>query len=418
MEQEKDFLKDKLLEEGKQGRIEALLADFRKAIAKVELPTLEHIINSKLGQNNQRLLKFAEEFKKSGETMGSFLKKYDWLAILENFFTLYDLLKAMPEFNLHKDLETQINDIYIQYGRYDLPNKQEAVALNDPAWVTIKYSNILMTERYLLQQAVDNENFARILHKQYSEYIRVAQGTLEAMQEKLARLNSPEFYRPGDIIYIDRDDFRYKSAEIKRFLDNLRLHNWNLDLVTVPVPIYAHAGIYIGKGQVIHFAGQGDLIGEKTIHQCSLNQFLECARTKQSNKEIYVMHFPGDGQKPYKLYQDTSNLKFNLSHVDVFMQLDYKDIKCFSPAETIARAKALTKSTDYGQYDFLENNCEHFAFYCKTDMKFSLQASNLKQAVEKVADMLEKLLELMLKRHALVVEVMYKLSKQGLKNMT
>lgn len=35
--------------------------------------------------------------------------------------------------------------------------------------------------------------------------------------------------------------------------------------------------------------------------------------------------------------------------------------------------RAARHNYEFGAYDFIYNNCEHFAFYCATDYKFSLQ---------------------------------------------
>lgn len=47
---------------------------------------------------------------------------------------------------------------------------------------------------------------------------------------------------------------------------------------------------------------------------------------------------------------------------------------CSSPDESISRATNLLNNKSFGKYDLLENNCEDFAIYCKTNKHTSGQA--------------------------------------------
>lgn len=114
------------------------------------------------------------------------------------------------------------------------------------------------------------------------------------------------------------------------------------DVISVPrmFNLYEHYGVYIGKGRVIHFAGEeGDFGGSVMIRETSLEAF-------QNGNAYRVCFFPKMQNIPgYHLY---------------------------SSKETVYRAKACLGKAGY---DLLRNNCEHFAFWCKTGIKESAQVN-------------------------------------------
>lgn len=125
---------------------------------------------------------------------------------------------------------------------------------------------------------------------------------------------------PGDIIYVQR---------------------YYHTLFGVPVPVtYKHYGVYIGDDKIIHFASKKE-DDPAEIHETTIIGFLD-------NLDIY----------------------------DGFFILDFSkyDGKVYSAAQTIKRAKS--KIGEMG-YDLLDNNCEHFAMWCKTGIKRSRQTERI-----------------------------------------
>ena len=53
-------------------------------------------------------------------------------------------------------------------------------------------------------------------------------------------------------------------------------------------------------------------------------------------------------------------------------RFQYQRGKCYDPYEVITRAK---EKIGYFEYDHINNNCEHFARWCKTDNSVSRQAN-------------------------------------------
>lgn len=105
----------------------------------------------------------------------------------------------------------------------------------------------------------------------------------------------------------------------------------HIKVVRWPAP-YAHHGIYVGEGQVIHFNGTSDGKSSATIRLDSLETF--CGR-----------HIP---------------------EVVTYA-------KCLAPEFVADRARG---RLGWSGYDLFANNCEHFARWCKTDEHKSEQCAD------------------------------------------
>lgn len=86
-----------------------------------------------------------------------------------------------------------------------------------------------------------------------------------------------------------------------------------------------------------------------------------------------VVHFTGNLPKDYRI---TISSKYafaggGMVHVDDDIQY------FFSKEETVWRALGMV-GTDFGGYDFLNNNCEHFTTWCAAGCKKSRQSKNAK----------------------------------------
>ena len=303
-------------------------------------------------------------------------------AVFDLLVALYAIYEKLPSFHYKKPSDITYYEFLMRNGRYDLPNPDVKASRDEASWVTVEKKGAMFSKRYILQRHTLVENYARILQVKYQKDVQIAHGHIEAMEEKLKRLNAPTFYRPGDLIYIDRDDIKIPTEKLK---EHLKLASTLDDRLKIPLPAYAHVGVYIGNDQVIHFAGnEDDFQGDKKVHLSSLKSFLESEKTKKSAKDIYITYFPGDGRQPYKLYQDTSNLRTHPAHLEFFAHKDCSKLKCFSPAETLARAKEALLDNVFDDYVINSNNCEHFAFYCKTGQKISLQVNNIVDIIDTV----------------------------------
>lgn len=110
-----------------------------------------------------------------------------------------------------------------------------------------------------------------------------------------------------------------------------------------------HYGIYDGEGGVFHFSGE--TVENAKIEYTSFDSF--------TNGGIaYIENLFGNK---------------------------------FSPDEIIERASSKV-GTDFGGYDLIKNNCEHFAYWCVTGIRRSYQTINVnsnddeRDVVEKAID--------------------------------
>ncbi len=166
---------------------------------------------------------------------------------------------------------------------------------------------------------------ARILDE---KNVRIAWGDTDVMRDKFRRLVSPNFLLPGDIIGVSRG---------------------------AAAGIYDHYAVYIGEGQVIHYAAQGDFNG--VIHQAPMEEFIK------DDDAFFVLHFGEDCQMTLNSILTSA----------VYQLVSPGEVKIYSPEETIERAKSRLGEDSYG---LLSNNCEHFALWCKTGISESHQIVN------------------------------------------
>lgn len=133
------------------------------------------------------------------------------------------------------------------------------------------------------------------------------------------------------------------------------------DVIFADRGIYNHYGIYIGRGQVIHFSGPK---GHETtaslvdVIQTSIEEF-------HKGDEFYIERYP----------------------------YDFK-YKPFKATEVIRRAKSKL-GKEKGNYDLVNYNCEHFANWCKYGVKFSSQVEQVARTIVKIAGPFLKFLYLL-----------------------
>ena len=124
--------------------------------------------------------------------------------------------------------------------------------------------------------------------------------------------------RPGDVIFVER-------------AGNL----------------YRHYGVYVGDGEVIHYSSEDGDFGENiSIHKTVMERFLDGAG------KYYICRFPKQSRiKGYHLY---------------------------TKRETVERAY---QRLGERRYDLLNNNCEHFAVWCQTNISNSSQVKMLENGL-------------------------------------
>ena len=109
--------------------------------------------------------------------------------------------------------------------------------------------------------------------------------------------------------------------------------------------LYAHHGIYVGEGEceVIHFSGRRKEKSTTRISSCTLKEFCK-------GEELHLV--------AYNVNYHTVKLKFRgTCHTE----------KSDRAAIVLNRARYYLKHPEeWPPYNLINNNCENFAFYCKT----------------------------------------------------
>lgn len=171
-----------------------------------------------------------------------------------------------------------------------------------------------LSNRYRI---IDNDSMQRAI------------GSRVAMEERLQRLAKGHFLEAGDVIGVHRTG-------------------------------YEHYGIYIGNGKVIHYAAEGgDFTGKICIHEADFLEFI------RKGRDFFYLHF--EGRCPIKIYQDEK-----VYSGDRLLFANINKYKIYSPEETVQRAR---NRIGEEKYNFVTQNCEHFALWCKTDVEESTQVT-------------------------------------------
>lgn len=124
--------------------------------------------------------------------------------------------------------------------------------------------------------------------------------------------------------------------------------------------LYYHYGVYVGNAHIIHYnfdSKDPNTIKRRCIHKAFIKEFLN------DSYSFYVLKFAGD-----KLFEEDGDNKLSDDYI-------YDNYHIYSPEKTIARAESMIDQTDYS---LIFNNCEHFAMWCKTGLKESLQVKKAK----------------------------------------
>jgi len=140
----------------------------------------------------------------------------------------------------------------------------------------------------------------------------------------------------GKVIYVERS----LAGEGANFID------FKYPEIAKALLSYRHYGIGIGNSEVIHFSDDS-LITEKIV-KSSLDEFSKGAEIKECFRVSYKY-----------------------------------------PAEEIVDRANAELDTDFGGYDFLKNNCEHFTSWCASGKRTSSQVGFLdddQDVVEKAID--------------------------------
>lgn len=137
---------------------------------------------------------------------------------------------------------------------------------------------------------------------------------------------------------------------------------------------YEHYGIYVSDTCIIHYAIPASMtIGHATVHATNLRGFL------RDDSEYFVLDFPRPYSPPVRIDSQgqTPHTETVSEELARHLQQQY-GYHLYTPDETVARARSRLGETSYS---ILTNNCEHFAFWCKTGVSESMQISGMLQSL-------------------------------------
>jgi len=133
----------------------------------------------------------------------------------------------------------------------------------------------------------------------------------------------------GDIVFVTREPLLFKKIDY-RINEKCSL----IDKLIARIVYYRHYGIEIDNNEIIHFYCPSILkLKEAKVEKISIDKFI--------------------GENGLLEYEKIIESKLN-------------------EEEITERAERFLES-DFGGYKIKTNNCEHFAFWCATDIKISRQ---------------------------------------------
>ncbi|XP_030472220.1 protein LEAD-SENSITIVE 1-like [Syzygium oleosum] len=168
--------------------------------------------------------------------------------------------------------------------------------------------------------------------------------------------------------------------------------------------LYSHHGIYIGDGYVIHYTQTESKTTifpslSKTGHkQEILPPCPECEYQEKNIKRGVVKTcldcFRRDGKKLRSLrcYEyGRPLLGFMLTRRGTCTMLLYTKL----PHQVVDTARQLHGNNGFGNYSLINNNCEHFATFCRTGIRASEQTAFVSYCERKIKEAKEWTMKLL-----------------------
>lgn len=133
---------------------------------------------------------------------------------------------------------------------------------------------------------------------------------------------------------------------------------------------YQHYGIYIGGGEVIHYAAPGGDFGDSIcVHKTAFDRFLDGG---EGFALEFSQNYTGNVIAPLPASSPFGAIK---TVADLIKSIGYR---VYSGKETVQRAYSRLGEN---KYSLIFNNCEHFALWCKTGISESRQVEAVLSAL-------------------------------------
>jgi len=147
------------------------------------------------------------------------------------------------------------------------------------------------------------------------------------------------------------------------------------DIVGIKRLGYEHYGIYTEKNTIIHYTStKSDISLDNEIMETDFDTF------KKGNEKYFIF----DIEKFFELKNKNFALNIELNPIKNIIKTIGKlknrnDFILYSPQETVERARSRLEENEY---NLVINNCEHFAFWCKTGISESYQINNILELIQ------------------------------------
>ncbi|MFZ3192316.1 MAG: lecithin retinol acyltransferase family protein [Moraxellaceae bacterium] len=148
-----------------------------------------------------------------------------------------------------------------------------------------------------------------------------------------------------------------KSSSINNFVTKRRIKNG--DIIGVSRGHFDHYGIYVTGRSVIHYTSDGSdtSSSDNKIQETSFERFL------RGSEEYFIIDLEGLND----FFRTVLSGQYPLRPQNFLVK------RHFMGAEIVQRARSKIGEKEY---DLFLNNCEHFAFWCATDIKDSSQITS------------------------------------------
>ncbi|KAI6696396.1 hypothetical protein NL676_016515 [Syzygium grande] len=124
-----------------------------------------------------------------------------------------------------------------------------------------------------------------------------------------------------------------------------------------------NSGIYVGEGHVFHLTRTG-------VDKTSLYCF------QREGKNLYSLRIYAYGRSQLGCWLTRWGTCTTLPETK-------------SPQEVVNKARELHEHDSFGGYDLINNNCEHFASFCRTDIRASAQTALVSACGQKISEVKE-----------------------------
>ncbi|KAI6692687.1 hypothetical protein NL676_020397 [Syzygium grande] len=141
---------------------------------------------------------------------------------------------------------------------------------------------------------------------------------------------------------------------------------------------YSHHGIYVGGGYVIHFTrteSKEAILSLSTVEPETVPACPECGYQENAGRGV-IKTCLNCFRRGRETLHSIHYFMYGAPRLGLLLKNSgtCSTLSCSrSPEQVVEAAYELLRSNGFGKYDLTGNNCEHFATYCQTGVRASVQ---------------------------------------------